>query len=199
MAKSCLALLLGLPLALLLGACEEKIATAPPGAGQQPTADADAGDGGDAGPATKPVDINESEFAETDKSRDPFRSFASTFVDESAGKGLASQRKVVLDEWNVDELKLAGIVTRIHPAKAMLVDPEGVGHVVQRGQLLGRAEVVQPAGPGGAAYEVHWRVDRIRDREGDIVLVREDRGNPEVPVATKVIPLRPEGTLVVSD
>jgi type IV pilus assembly protein PilP len=68
---------------------------------------------------------------------------------------------------------------------------------VQRGQLVGRPEVMQAAGPGGAAYEVNWRIDRIRD--GDIVLIREDPQNPDVPAATRVIPLRPEGTIVVAD
>lgn len=195
----CVLCLLLVPTALV--ACAEEIAR--PVSGNQPgaqpaTATADAGMAGDAAPPLPAFDIQEGEFVESDKSRDPFRSFASSFVDEASGK-LQSQRKVVLDEFSVDDLKLAGIVTRIHPAKAMLVDPTGVGHVVQRGQLIGRAEIVQPGGPGGTSYEVHWRVDRIRDREGDIVLVREDRGNPEVPVATRVIPLRPEGTLVGSD
>lgn len=70
----------------------------------------------------------------------------------------------------------------------MLVDPVGLGHVVTRGQFIGRAQVVQPSGGVGAAYEVNWRVDRIRD--GDLVLVRDDPSNPDVPSASRVIPLR---------
>jgi len=54
--------------------------------------------------------------------------------------------------------------------------------------------MVQTSGRTGATYEVNWRVDRIRD--GDVVLVREDPNNPDLPSATKVIPLRPEGTLI---
>jgi type IV pilus assembly protein PilP len=68
--------------------------------------------------------------------------------------------------------------------------------VVQRGQFVGRSEVVQAAGSRSATYEINWRVDRIRD--GDIVLVREDPANPDVPTATKVIPLRPESTLAAT-
>jgi len=102
---------------------------------------------------------------------------------------------VVLDQYSLDELKLVGIVTRIQPAKAMLVDPSGKGHVIRRGQFVGRPEIVQAAGSGSnASYEINWRVDRIRD--GDIVLVREDPSNPDVPTATRVIALRPEGTVV---
>ena len=150
---------------------------------------------GDAAAGPPKIDFQEAEFAENEKSRDPFRSFAPMFVEEARGK-VKSQREVLLDRYSVDELKLVGIVTGIEPAKAMLVDPTGKGHVVQRGQFLGRAEVVQASTTTARAYEINWRVDRIRD--GDVVLVREDPQNPDVPSATKVIPLRPEGS-VVSD
>jgi type IV pilus assembly protein PilP len=189
------ALLLAPPLLL---ACMEEIARPTSGNTDTPAPATIARDGGladDGGGAPK-IEIKEGEFAESGNSRDPFRSYALAFADEAKGK-VRSQRQVLLDKYSVDELKLVGIVTRIHPAKAMLVDPTGRGHVVQRGQLVGRAELVQPSGPGGAAYEVNWRVDRVRD--GDIVLIREDPQNPDVPTATRVVPLRPEATLVSSD
>jgi type IV pilus assembly protein PilP len=135
------------------------------------------------------VDIQETEFAENERSRDPFRSFATKFVEESKGH-VHSQREVILGQYALDELKLIGIVTRAEPAKAMLVDPTGKGFVIQRGQFVGRADVVQGAGASGTTYEINWRVDRIRP--GDVVLVREDPSNPDVPSATRVIPLRPE-------
>lgn len=134
-----------------------------------------------------PMDFQETSFVESERSRDPFRSFARVFVDEARGE-VSSQREVVLDQYAIEELKLVALVGGITPAKAMLIDPAGVGHVVQRGQYVGRASVVQPTGGVGAAYEVNWRVDRIRD--GDMVLVRDDPTNPEVPSATRVLPLR---------
>lgn len=173
--------------ALLLGACEDKVVqgVAPPptveDAGQAASAVAEAG--------PPKIDFQETEFAESDRSRDPFRANAGLFVEEVRGR-VRSQREVVLNDYALDELKLVGIVTRIEPGKAMLVDPTGKGHVVQRGQFIGRPEVVQSTGARSATYEINWRVDRIR--EGDIVLVREDPANPDVPSATKVIPLRPE-------
>jgi type IV pilus assembly protein PilP len=142
-----------------------------------------------------PVDFQETEFIESDRSRDPFRSFAAYFVNEARGQ-VKSQREVILDQYSVDELKLVGIVTRVEPARAMLVDPTGVGHVVHRGQFIGRPTVVQPASGVGAAYEVNWRIDRIR--EGDVVLVRDDPANPDVPSATRVIPLRTDDTSVAT-
>jgi type IV pilus assembly protein PilP len=135
----------------------------------------------------------EAEFTETERSRDPFRPYAKKFAEE-AKRSVRSQREVLLAEFSVDDLKLIGIVTRLEPARAMLVDPSGKGHVVRRGDFVGRADVVQLAGASGATYELNWRLDRIRD--GDVVLVREDPNNPDVPAATKVIPLRPEGGVV---
>ncbi len=190
---------------LLLVACgsDKPSAPAKTKAGAKPGASARvaAADGGvpsdddDGGVVPPKIDFQEAEFAESEKSRDPFRSFATMFVNEARSK-VKSQREVVLDQYSIEDLKLIGIVTGINPAKAMLVDPTGKGHVVQRGQFIGRPEMVQAATASGTSYEVNWRVDRIRD--GDVVLVREDPQNPDVPSATRVIPLRPEGT-VVSD
>ena len=134
------------------------------------------------------VEFQDTDFSESDRSRDPFRSFAKFFVD-AAESGARSQREVVLDQYSLDELKLVGIVSRIHPARAMLVDPTGKGHVVTRGQFVGRAEIVQGS-TNAAEYEINWRIERIR--ESDIVLVREDPANPDVPSATRVLVLRPE-------
>lgn len=133
------------------------------------------------------VDFQETAFVESERSRDPFRSYARLFVDEARGE-VSSQREVLLDQYSIDELQLVALIGRANPARAMLIDPTGLGHVVTRGQYLGRASVVQPTGGAGAAYEVNWRVDRIRD--GDLVLVRDDPSNPEVPSATRVIQLR---------
>ena len=137
------------------------------------------------------VEFQEIDFTETERSRDPFRSFEKMFEEEAKTR-VRSQREVLLDEYSVDELKLIGIVSRIHPARAMLVDPHGTGHVVSRGQFVGRAEVVA-GGTSGASYEINWRVDRVRD--SDIVLVREDPANPDVPSAPRVIVLHPEDTV----
>jgi type IV pilus assembly protein PilP len=140
-------------------------------------------------PPPPKVEVQETEFTESERSRDPFRSFAKSFSEDTKAK-VHSQREVILSQYTLDELKLIGIVTRAEPAKAMLVDPTGKGFIIQRGQFVGRADVVQAAGASGTVYEINWRVDRIRP--GDVVLIREDPTNPDVPSATRVIPLRPE-------
>jgi type IV pilus assembly protein PilP len=181
-------------LALAGLACEEEIVRAPPGAGvTAPAASAGAQGAASASSSVK-LDVVESEFTESERTRDPFRVYAERFLEEAKGRA-KSQRDVVLSQYAIDELKLIGIVTRVNPARAMLVDPNGKGVVVHRGQFVGRPDVVQAA-RGGASYEINWRVDRIRD--GDVVLVREDPANPDVPAATRVIPLRPEGSIVVA-
>jgi type IV pilus assembly protein PilP len=174
-------------------ACESEPGTSPR-ARSGPARSTPAPDAGakDAGPVLPVVDIQESEFVESERSRDPFRCFAEVFVEETRTR-VKSQREVVLEQYSIDELKLAGIVTGINPPRAMLVDPTGKGHVVVRGDFVGRPETVQASSQASVAYEVNWRVDRIRD--GDIVLVREDPTNPDVPTATRVIALRPEGDL----
>jgi len=136
----------------------------------------------------RPVAASPIDFAEAARWRDPFASFAGEFA-RDAKKRVKSQREVVLDQYTLDELKLTGLVTGIRPARAMLIDPTKTGHVVHEGQFVGRPEVVL-GGTSGAEYEINWRVDRIRDN--DIVFVREDPANPDVPTATRVIPLRPE-------
>lgn len=164
------------------GSAATATGAAPAAGSASPTADA-------ASAVPPKVDIQENEFTENERSRDPFRSFATKFVEESKAH-VHSQREVILGQYALDELKLIGIVTRAEPAKAMLVDPTGKGFVIQRGQFVGRPDVVQGAGQSGTTYEINWRVDRIRP--SDVVLVREDPANPDVPSATRVIPLRPE-------
>ena len=77
----------------------------------------DAGASASVSPDAAPpkIDFQETEFAETDRSRDPFRANAALFVEEVRGR-VRSQREVVLDDYSLDELKLVGIVTRIAPA-----------------------------------------------------------------------------------
>jgi type IV pilus assembly protein PilP len=145
-------------------------------------------DKGEAPPVSGPID-----FSEVSRMRDPFMSYAEEFAVE-AKKRVKSQREVLLDQYALDELKLSALVTGIRPPLAMLIDPTKTGHVVQEGQFVGRSEVVQ-GGTSGAEYEINWRVDRIRDT--DIVFVREDPANPDVPTATRVIPLRPDDVLAI--
>jgi type IV pilus assembly protein PilP len=139
-------------------------------------------------PELKGVEYTESDFVESDRNRDPFR----TFLVQSAPatKTMTNQRKVALAEYSIDELKLVAIVTGGDQARAMFVDPSGKGTVVYKGSFVCRSEVVRIGGSNGPEYQLNWRVDRIR--QGDVVLIREDPAQPAIPPATRVIPLHPE-------
>ena len=146
-------------------------------------------------PPPKAVEFTENDFAENDHNRDPFRSYASLFVDKG-DKVSKNQLPVVLPQYSIDELKLVAIVISGDYPRAMLLDPTGVGWVIKRGDYLGRPDTVHTGGTNGTDYQLNWRVDRVRD--GDIVLSREDRAG-FAPPATRVIPLHPESEKGLSE
>lgn len=175
-----------LVLSLVLAGCEEVVTRGSSSASSATVAASASVAAPPSGPALAKVVFRENDFSESDQNRDPFRSFAGMFSEE-ARSTVKTQRDVVLDQYSLDELKLVGIVTRIQPERALIVDPTGKGHIVRRGQFVGRAELIQGATPA-ADHEINWRVERIRD--ADIVLVRDDPAHPEIPTATRIIPLR---------
>ncbi len=138
--------------------------------------------------AAKGIEFGENDFAETDHNRDPFRAFASLFVDKT-NRSVKTELPVILPQYAIDELKLVAIVLSGDYPRAMVLDPTGKGWVVKRGDYIGRADTVHTGGTNGTDYQLNWRVDRVRD--GDIVLSREDR-SLNAPPATRIIPLHPE-------
>src|SRR4051812_13329077 len=113
--------------------------------------------------ASKTADIPDREFDAT-YSRDPFVVAAK----EPTRPPPKDERPRKARRFNVSELKLVGLVTQTDAPRAMLVDPNGKGWVVEKGELLGRAET-------SGDTQTSWRVDRIRD--GNLILVREDPAN----------------------
>lgn len=134
-------------------------------------------------------EFRESDFVETDASRDPFRSFEQLFADK--GKlDQPMQRHVLIDQYSLDELRLVGVISRGSP-RALLVDPTGFGWSAKVGDFIGKPEVLHLGGPSGSDVAVNWRIDRVR--ESDVVLVREDTSHPEIPATTRVLALYPDG------
>jgi type IV pilus assembly protein PilP len=136
------------------------------------------------------MEFAENDFVESDRNRDPFRSYVSIFAPEANKRVTQVQREVILPQYSLDELKLVAIVTGGDYPRAMVVDPGGKGWVIKRGDWVGRPEVVHIGGANGADYQINWRVDKVRD--GDIVFTREDPAQPGIPPASRVIALRPE-------
>lgn len=152
----------------------------PPGA---PQGDADAGV--DAGPMQP--GYRDEDFVEADTNRDPFRNYAATFQ-AVAPTGERTTREVAMSDTSIEEMRLIAIVSGVADPRAMIVDRAGVGHVVRRGNFIGRPEVVQAGGIEELPVTLHWRVDRIRPSE--VVLTREDPTAPNRPPLTRVLPLR---------
>lgn len=65
--------------------------------------------------------------------RDPFRSIYEKFQDEEEGRTVTP-----LQKFELDQLKLVGIVSRIATPYAMVEDPNGKGHTLTRGKLIGK-------------------------------------------------------------
>jgi type IV pilus assembly protein PilP len=140
-------------------------------------------------PDSGPVVYGDDDFAELDiQNRDPFRSYAKAFKAQAASP---AQRRVLLPSTSLDEMKLIAIVTGIATPRAMLTDTAQVGHVIRRGDYIGRPEVVQTGGSEGMPVTLNWRVDRIRP--GSVVLTREDPTAPDKPPLTRVMPLHEGG------
>lgn len=133
------------------------------------------------------MEFSENDFAESDRNRDPFRTYLSILGPETK-KVAQVQREVILPQFSLDELKLVAIVTGGDYPRAMVVDPSGKGWVIKRGDWVGRPEVVHIGGANGTDYQINWRVERVRD--GDIVFTREDPAQPGIPPANRVIALR---------
>jgi type IV pilus assembly protein PilP len=138
------------------------------------------------------IEFSEADFVESDRNRDPFRTYIATFAPPETGRRVAqNQRSVILSQYSIDELKLVAIVTGGEYPRAMVVDPVGKGWVLKRGDFVGRPEVVHVGGANGADYQLNWRVDKVRD--GDLVLLREDPAQPAIPPSSRVVSLHPEG------
>lgn len=154
--------------------------------------------------AAAPTDYQDSDFVENERNRDPFRSYITAFVARPAREQV--QRDVIMSRTSIDEMRLIAIVDRIPRPTAMLLDQEGVGHTVHRGDYIGRPETLQVGGVDGVSVSLNWRVERVRvgrpcpawrrtenqscvDQPGEVVLSREDPTVPGRPAVTRVIPL----------
>jgi type IV pilus assembly protein PilP len=142
------------------------------------------------GAPVKQRELPEAAFIDTDENRDPFRPYVQIIVGPRLPQGVeAESTEVILARHSLDELRLIAIVSgEGGNPRAMLVDPDGKGWVVRRGDYVGRGDRVVVA-PGQPEREINWRVVRVHpDR---IILVREDPSGIGNPV-TRVMRLYPE-------
>jgi type IV pilus assembly protein PilP len=179
---------------LLVGCTPDKaLEAATTGSVNKPAAAAAVPDAGSSALPAPPIarmEFGENDFVESDRNRDPFRTFIATFAPPESKRVAQNQRAVILPQHSIDELKLVAIVTGGEYPRAMVVDPAGKGWVLKRGDFVGRPEIVHIGGANGADYQLNWRVDKVRD--GDLVFIREDPAQPGIPPASRVVTLHPE-------
>lgn len=136
--------------------------------------------------------VTEDSFIESPTRRDPFRSFIIPLTQKS-GASSQPQVEALLTEYQIDELKLIAIIsgagTQSGAPMAMVVDPTGLGHIIRRGNFVGRGETVRKVHSGEEVY-IYWRVARIR--EDAVVFEREDPFSPTEATVTKILSLEPE-------
>jgi type IV pilus assembly protein PilP len=181
----------GLLLMLALSGCDDEPirvgrgrTPAPVGATPEPASD------GDAGVDSRATlrQYRDEDFVEADTNRDPFRNYAASFQAVATAAGPTTTRTVRLPDTSIEEMRLIAIVSGVADPRAMIVDREGAGHTVRRGEYIGRPEIVQAGGIEELPVTLNWRVDRIRPNE--VVLTREDPTAPNRPPLTRVLPLR---------
>lgn len=133
--------------------------------------------------------LKDDDFVESERHRDPFRSFSFAPHKNSTEEVVPdTQRPVIMPDTNVEDMRLIAVVSGLDRPKAMLVDAQQVGYVVQRGDYIGKPKVFQSA--GSVAMTMNWRVDRIRENE--VVLTRQDPSDLGRPPISRIISMRDE-------
>jgi type IV pilus assembly protein PilP len=181
---------LGLVICVVAGgllACDEEVQQSGRGV---------SGGGPGASATTKPASAQQQEglvlkdddFTESERHRDPFRSYTAAARAQVAEAAPDSQRLVIMPDTAVEDMKLIAVISGLDRPKAMLVDPAQVGYVVQRGDYIGKPKVFQST--GSVAMTLNWRVDRIRENE--VVLTRQDPSELGRPPMSRIISMRDE-------
>jgi len=171
---------------IVLGACDDSVPQAPRGMGRS-------SGGGPKAEAAQPAKVEglsfkDDDFVESDRHRDPFRSFTVQPRVRGPEVVMETQRLVIMSDTPVEQMRLIAVISGLSRPKAMLLDPHNVGFVVQRGDYIGRAQVLQTT--GSVAMALNWRVDRIRDDQ--VVLTRQDPSDPGRPPLSRIISMHDE-------
>jgi type IV pilus assembly protein PilP len=130
-------------LALASLGCDDGAPPAPEQAGSEaPAAEGSASEGGAADPSTPPPAPEENGASDDTEmayvyspigKRDPFRSLFDKFQ-----QGPETEELTELQKFELDQLKLVGIVSRIPTPYALVEDPDGKGHSIRRGTFIGK-------------------------------------------------------------
>ncbi|MBL8680710.1 MAG: hypothetical protein JNK05_16140 [Myxococcales bacterium] len=168
--------------------------------------DAGAGDAAPSGPPLHGRTLQDIDFTESDRSRDPFRSFARDWIPRNESATPLPTDNIKLANLSLDDLKVIAIVVGVTSPYAMVVDADGNGTIIRRGDLVGRPDTIVSPGENGGPHQVPWRVARIvgsrisRDRNNNLVEIpaevvfeREDRASLTPTRIERSLSLAPPG------
>ena len=109
--------------------------------------------------------------------------------------GAQDQRNVILAEYEINSLRPVAIVTGVGNPRGMLMDPKGQGHIIRRGDYIGKGEIIKRPEAEGGDIQINWRVQKIqgegKETERGIYLIREDPTTPTPGQVVKFLPLYP--------
>jgi len=96
--------------------------------------------------------------------RDPFRSFLAEI--EVSAQAVASRCATPLGRFELEQLKLAAVITGLEDPVAMVQAPNGVGYMVRRGACIGKNGGAVAAVRSSEVVVSEWaiRADGTRDR-----------------------------------
>jgi Tfp pilus assembly protein PilP len=119
----------------------------------------------------EPLELSAADFEESDTNRDPFRPYLKEFLTrpEQVAK---IQRKVILERYGLDELRLIAVVAGRTRPLAMFRDPSGLGVTVKRGDYISKsAGRVKQILPDKVVVEIQEQLEggqRVADRTIDL-------------------------------
>lgn len=172
------------------------------------SASADAGveEAGASGPPAHGRVLADVDFTESDRSRDPFRSFAQNWIPRQSNENSLPLENIKLANFALDDLRVIAIVVGVANPYAMLTDTTGTGTIIRRGDHVGRPDTIVSPGENGGPHQVPWRVARIvgsrlsRDRSNNLVEIpaevvfeREDRASLTPTRIERSLTLAPPG------
>ncbi len=109
--------------------------------------------------------------------RDPFRSVLDDLAEKAVEAANVKARCGPLCKWDLEQLRLVGVISGISRPFGMVEDPNGVGYVIKRNTSIGRRN--------GKVSEV---------RSGEIVITEVYKDQAEKPFLNSVVLKIPQGT-----
>ena len=126
-----------------------------------------------------PLQLTDADFVDSiERNRDPFRSYLREFA-TPLRRTVAVQRKVLLQRYALDELRLIAVVSGRVRARAMFRDPTGLGVSVKRGDYISKSAArVKQILPDRVVVQLEERTEN-QQRNADRVIALHAKAERE--------------------